>query len=1042
MKFARTGAAIAALATLVGLVAVVAGPVVATGHPKSAAPVAAVTKVLNIVALGDSFTAGNGAWSEEIDGEPVNWRDYVDEPEKIREYFGPVDCFRSRHNWTRRYLRALKATGDYRITYANHACSGATSSNLGGRNLLDTTRVSRSMPSPSIASGEVTAYANEHNLCSTGGYPYEQFWEAENGYSAFDSVSETLRIYFECQRFVRPQRDYVGPETDLVLMTIGGNDLGFSSIIERCFGPDIPGVGRGRDPDDCKYSIETASKDMPTAKEDIKEQIRGLFGPGRLTDRARVVVMGYPLLAMKDSGYKLGDEHWPVAKWTRDLGKEGEAMLAQMVSEVNDELPGDVDRVIFPSGVTDEDRGVPDHFAGHEPNPSWGNQNDEVNPIGWLHEIVAVTGEWAMESYHPNPDGHDEYMKHLFFGTTKGGVAFNTAEGRKPAGDADMVFTVDVSESMGPELLVLKRQLARVMASAAGRANSARFALVSFREDPRFSGDPGDYTSRVEQDFTYDPTLVLAAANRLVAAGGGGNRETMFSGLQTSLDLDWREGVKKSAIVVTDNWPHTPEPFTGITVDDVIDQAWAVDPAAISIVDTGNSLDNPDAQRVVTETAGRGFPAATEADTAVAFEAAVNDTLDRPHAWITDPTVVKVGTTVELDGSGSYSPTGEIVSYGWDYNGDRVPDETTTTPDVTHRFDQEFTGSLGLFVTDDAGRVSIATQHAAITVDGDEIPTDIDNCPAVENMAQIDTDADGVGDMCDPTPGWSFPEDPAQTKPSRLDGIPRPGNTLTAIGGEWNYPATYTYQWLYDGTEIPGATTGTYLVKTADVNHKVSVRITTSIDDYGTVNTETHDVTIDALPLTQLAPSSLTGIARPGNTLTANPSQWDGPTTSLFQWTRDGVPIPGATGATFLLSPEDVGHRIAVNITTRAEHHGAISADTHGARVERYVSTTRLRFKKIVITEGQVAKAKLTVTAAGYPTPVTGRLRFTDRRTTVLLPYLKPGHPTTTTFRLRNLGVGRHRIWVRYYGNRVIGRSRTQRITITVKPAPITQESL
>ncbi len=85
----------------------------------------------------------------------------------------------------------------------------------------------------------------------------------------------------------------------------------------------------------------------------------------------------------------------------------------------------------------------------------------------------------------------------------------------------------------------------------------------------------------------------------------------------------------------------------------------------------------------------------------------------------------------------------------------------TTTPEVVHTFDDEFTGSLGLFVTDDTDRVSLATQHLAITVDGDEIPTETDNCPAVENMAQSDTDEDGDGDACDPTPGWTVPEDPA-----------------------------------------------------------------------------------------------------------------------------------------------------------------------------------------------------------------------------------------------------------------------------------------
>jgi Tfp pilus tip-associated adhesin PilY1 len=50
--------------------------------------------------------------------------------------------------------------------------------------------------------------------------------------------------------------------------------------------------------------------------------------------------------------------------------------------------------------------------------------------------------------------------------------------------------------------------------------------------------------------------------------------------------------------------------------------------------------------------------------------------------------------------------------------------------------------------------------------DGDDIPSDIDNCPNVYNPDQKDTDGDGVGDACD-----AFPNDATQSKDSDGDGV-------------------------------------------------------------------------------------------------------------------------------------------------------------------------------------------------------------------------------------------------------------------------------
>ncbi len=965
--------------------------------------VALETKVLNVVILGDSYSAGNGAWRT------------LGDPES-RVYFGPVPCMRSPFNWGRRYRTELRSLRGAKVSYANHACSGATSADIGRPNRIDRWARSEAMPSPPIESDQVNAYANAHGLCGMlSNYTDEQYVVAEDGRVGYVRPG-VARILFNCSRYLRPQQDFVGPQTDLVLLTIGGNDLQFGEIVKQCFAPVV------RDRETCEGLLEDADHDLDEVRSRIVTAIEGLFGPGRLGPNARVVLLGYPLLAMRDSGYELDDA--PVAEMVRTLGLKGEAMLSQMVRSINDDEGNPArGKVIFASGI-------PGHFAGHEPNPDYGDGNPNG---GWLHEMVSL-GKWKMEDFHPNPLGHEQYMRHLVDDVPGGDAAFGAGASRQAAGDLDLVFAIDVSESMDAELVTLKKRLSSVMGSARARANTVRFALVSFREDPRFSGDPGDYTSRLEQDFTDDPAQVVAAANKLVAQGGGGNRETMFSGLMTGLGLAWRPAVKKSVIAVSDNWPHSPEPFTGIDAATVVDKAWSVDPAAISIVDTGNATDNEAAQAVITETAGRAFVVA-EDEVENGVVDAVDEALDRPHAWITDPTVARVGSTVEIDGSGSYSPTGEIVSYAWDFDGDRVPDQTTDVPEVTHTFDQEFTGSLALIVTDEAGRRSIATQHVGITVDGDEIPTESDNCPDAENMAQTDTDEDGLGDVCDPTPGPTVPDDPAHTRPSKLVGIPRPSNTLTADPGEWNYPAAFTFQWMLDGVDIAGATTPDYVVQTGDVGHRVGVRIIARIEDFGTVKTETLETMVEPQPLTMVSPSSVLGEPRAGRRLAAVPSRWSGPTTAAFQWLRGGTPIPGATQPTYRLGPRDVRHRVTVQITTTAREFGTISVDRHGYRVRRYASHTALRLRTRAVYPGAVIATIRVSTHAPKGSP--GRVRIMDGNRVVAAPRIKSGRVTVW---LHDLLPGDHRLRAKYLGSDLTARSRSHWRYMFVPGSSVTRE--
>ncbi|MET0886290.1 MAG: cell wall-binding repeat-containing protein [Mycetocola sp.] len=68
------------------------------------------------------------------------------------------------------------------------------------------------------------------------------------------------------------------------------------------------------------------------------------------------------------------------------------------------------------------------------------------------------------------------------------------------------------------------------------------------------------------------------------------------------------------------------------------------------------------------------------------------------------------------------------------------------------------------------------------------------------------------------------------------------------------------------------------------------------------------------VPISTAKPT-ITGDYRAGNVVTASPGLWTpAPVQLAYQWLREGVPIPGATGSTYLLATADVDKRVWVTV--------------------------------------------------------------------------------------------------------------------------------
>lgn len=519
----------------------------------------------------------------------------------------------------------------------------------------------------------------------------------------------------------------VGEDTDLVLLTAGGDDADFPKIVEQCFAPFY------RDPGDCRREVGEANELLPDIQQRLTDLLTKLEGEMRAD--ARVVLLGYPYLANNDEftlvkkrlGFTWESDRYAAAKEVRALGREGDNAQRAAVVAANT-LAGRNFATYIDTVKT--------HFAGHEPKPELGTGN----PDRWIHEFDSrIKKEW----FHPNLRGHTEYSTLL---------STDLVPGAPPVtgGSVDLVFVIDTTGSMGDDIAAVKSASQNIVDQLVAKTTSYRFALVDYRDFPERTGFSGDYPSKLDLGFTDDATQIKTAIGALSLGDGGDFPETVWSGLRTGIDLPWRPGVKKVIVQIGDAPALNPEPISGLTSDDIVSAALAVDPAEVYVIDTGNA--GSDLADVAARTGGKVFSAPSPTDVADQVLEAIGTALKKPYAWLGEEYASTTGQPITFDASGSYDPDGVISEYRWDFDNDGTYEVTTTVPTATTVFDHDFDGVARVTVVDDSGLVSDATSIVHVSRDGDGVAEPGDNCPEDANGGQEDSDLDGIGDACDATP--------------------------------------------------------------------------------------------------------------------------------------------------------------------------------------------------------------------------------------------------------------------------------------------------
>jgi Mg-chelatase subunit ChlD len=663
----------------------------------------AVGQPLRVVLLGDSYSAGNGA----------------------DNYWGPEGCYRSTENWAEQYLDTIRPSRP--VTFVNRACSGGVLDDFTQPNEMGDDLHSLLMPADvtSTSDPRIMPAIESAGACDTS-YPGDEAYDIDVIAATPNTFGGTT-VTYSCTRYLEPQWDAVGEDTDLVMFSIGGNDVEFSSIIENCFAVVLRDVGT------CREKIESAQEEIVEVGTRTESFLRAL--KLRMRPDAKIVLKSYPYLE-KNPDYTLSnllpwpfDDSYAVGSEIRQLGDLGDQAQQAAVDAVNAEGGA---QAIF----VDE---IKPHFAGHEPDGRVCCENEDR----WINEFDGFT---RMEWYHYNGTGHTEVARVL-----AGYGDFGTSSSPTSNAGVDIAFVIDTTGSMGSAINSVKAAATQLVNTVTAQTSAARFALVDYRDFPVRTGTPTDYPAKLDQDFTSDAATINGAIQSLVLGNGGDLPETMYSGLATAFDLTWRPGVKKMAIVLADAPPLSPEPFTGLTGLDIVLRSLAIDPVEVHVVDVRSAMTS-ELTEVVERTNG-GVYRTTPSQAATQIAAAIDVSLQRPYAWAGGPYVGAVGKTHTLDGRGSYGIAGEIVSYEWDVDSDGIYDYSGASPTATHTYTAPFDGLVTLRVTDSTGRVGLSTTVGHASVDGDEIPAAEDNCPAATNPGQEDWDGDGVGDVCDETHG-------------------------------------------------------------------------------------------------------------------------------------------------------------------------------------------------------------------------------------------------------------------------------------------------
>ena len=283
-------------------------------------------KPTKVLVLGDSYSAGNGAG----DGH----------------YYGRDACYRNYKNWSTLWADTVNANGG-NVVIANRACSGSTTVDM--------------------LQSKDDRHLFKYYLRCPSDTPFEYHWILEaDGY---------------CTRRVFAQVDMIEGDEDVILFTIGGNDLLYSDVVRNCIYD-----GRLKPFANCLAALNRIGPQEGIVSTNLPKVLNLI---GRRAPHAKVVLVSYPLPFN-------GSDHWK-----GDLTLEAFTLDTLQMTAVKNanadgcKLGNSHNFFALGQGSRNDASSLKYHFMGH----------GQDTPKQWIQGLSIPTDV----SFHPSPEGHRQW---------------------------------------------------------------------------------------------------------------------------------------------------------------------------------------------------------------------------------------------------------------------------------------------------------------------------------------------------------------------------------------------------------------------------------------------------------------------------------------------------------------------------------------------------------------------------------------------------------------------------------------------------------